>query len=463
MTHNPEEPSQQRPEEDSPFIYEPEDVNRAASPFPGEAAQLPPEAETTPHDALAALRYRDYRLYAFGSLVAALGAQMFGVTVAWQLFSRTNDAWTLGLVGLLQAIPVIALALPAGAIADKYDRRRIVIITEFAIMLCWLAFVFMTIAHSPLWLFFLVLFIEATFGAFHNPARTAVLAQLVPEEVLANAITWNSSRWQMAATVGPALGGFAIAAFGIRNVYAIAAACGLVSLLSMIPLRPHPLVRQPESEDPWQRLIVGVRFVRSQGLFLATITLDLFAVFLGGAVTLLPVFAKQILHVGPAGLGWLRAAPAIGALAMSLWLSVRPPMKQAGRSLMWSVAGFGAATVVFGLSRNFWLSMVMLAITGALDNVSVVVRSTLLQVLTPPHMRGRVSAVNSVFIGSSNELGGFESGLAARYLGATMAVVSGGIGTILVVLGVRKAWPEVGQLGSLGDLRPVEMPDSVNS
>jgi len=436
-------------------ILEPEDTLRAASPSPAEMSQHAHSA--APHDAYAALRFRDYRLYSLGGLLAALGGQMFSLAVGWELYQRTRDVWTLGLVGLIQALPVIFLALPAGDLADRFDRRRIVLWMEFFIALGWLGFVFLSLARAPVSYYFALLFIDATLGAFAGPARSALLPQLVPEAMLANAITWNASRWQTAATLGPALGGAAIAIFhGATMVYLLSALCAFSLFACLLPLRPRPHVRPKESESAWHRLLVGLRFVRGQKIILATITLDLFAVFLGGAVTLLPAFADEILKIGPAQLGWLRAAPAAGALGMSLWLSLRPPMRRAGASLLWCVIGFGIATIVFALSRNFALSLLALAITGALDNVSVVVRSTLLQVLTPPHMRGRVSAVNSVFVGSSNELGGFESGAAARLLGLVNSVVLGGIGTILVVLGVHFIWPQVAKLGALDELVPDE-------
>jgi MFS family permease len=253
----------------------------------------------------------------------------------------------------------------------------------------------------------------------------------------------------MAAVVGPALGGLALGIWHeAATVYLIDAACGLTVLGLFGAVAEPPRLRGHEPFS-WDSLLAGLRFVRNTELILATITLDMLAVLLGGAVMLLPVFARDILRVGPEGLGWLRAAPSVGALAMAILLAHRPPLRRAGRDLLLAVAGFGLATIVFGLSRNFWLSLAMLALTGAFDNVSVVVRGTLVQVLTPDELRGRVSSVKSVFIGTSNELGGFESGLAARLFGPVVAVVAGGVGTILVVLAVARKWPSVRRLGSL--------------
>jgi hypothetical protein len=281
------------------------------------------------------------------------------------------------------------------------------------------------------------------------PARWAILPQIVPVEQVASAVTWGSSSWQIASMLGPALGGLVIALTGgATRAYVLNAACCAAVVALMTPVRLRPFARDFEPVS-LRTLMAGLRFVFRTELILATITLDMLAVLLGGATALLPIFARDILSVGPTGLGWLRAAPSIGAFGMALFLAHRPPMRRAGPALLWSVAGFGVATVVFGLSKSPALSFVMLLLTGALDNVSVVVRGTLVQVLTPDSMRGRVSAVNAIFIGSSNELGEFESGLTARLFGAVPAVVVGGVGSVLVVLLVALWWPSVRRLGAL--------------
>ena len=416
------------------------------------SAALDDETARAAHDPYRALRSRDYRIWATGGLFSAVGGQMFSVALGWELYERTGSAWTLGLVGLIQAAPVILLALPAGHLADIADRRRIVLIAQCITFLLWMMFAACSFVNAPINFFYGLLLIDGIAEAIKGPARNAILPQLVPPEDLANAVSWNSSRWQTASMVGPAIGGLAIAFFGLAwPVYAFAALTALAFLTSVYLVRPRPFERVNIGESAWQSLAAGVKFVRNQKIILATITLDMFAVLLGGATALLPVFAKDVLQTGPQGLGWLRAAPAIGALLTGLWMAHRPPMRRAGNALLYAVIGFGAATIVFGLSKNLLLSLAMLALTGAFDHVSVVVRHTLVQVLTPAHMQGRVSAVNSVFIGSSNELGSFESGAAAKFFGPVAAVVGGGIGTILVVLGVAAIWPQITKLGSLED------------
>lgn len=438
---------------------EPPDVERpaAAAPTEEQLSQSPLSPRRGRRDPYSALRFRDYQLYSVGGLVAIIGNQVQGVAVGWELYERTRDPWSLGLVGLVQAAPVILLALPAGQIADRFDRRRIVLAMELLLMLCWLGLAALSYTRGPLLLFYGCLLLDGVAHTFAGPARSALLTQLVPPDVLPNAAIWNSSRWQIGSMIGPALGGGAVALckihtpqWGYAPVYGFAVLCSMVLMLFLLQLRPRPQQRESEPAS-WQTLLAGLRFVRDNKIILATITLDMFAVLLGGATTLLPVFASDILRVGPQGLGWLRAAPAVGALAMALALAMLPPLRRAGTALLWAVAGFGAATVVFGLSKNLWLSLAMLALTGALDNISVVVRHTLVQVLTPDHMRGRVSAVNSVFIGTSNELGGFESGAAAKLLGPVAAVVLGGVGTIAVVAFVARAWPQIRSLHSLED------------
>lgn len=427
----------------------------AAAPTQDELAQSPLSPRRGGRDPYSALRFRDYRLYSVGGLVAIIGNQMQGVAVGWELYERTHDPWSLGLVGLVQALPVILLALPAGQIADRFDRRRIVLAMELLLMLCWLGLAALSYTRGPLLLFYGCLLLDGVAHTFAGPARSALLTQLVPTHVLPNAAIWNSSRWQIGSMIGPALGGGAVALckthapqWGYAPVYGAAVLCSMVLFAVLLRLRPRPQERETEPAS-WQTLLAGLRFVRDNKIILATITLDMFAVLLGGATTLLPIFATDILQVGPQGLGWMRAAPAIGALLMALALAMLPPLRRAGQALLWAVAGFGAATIVFGLSQNYWLSLAMLGLSGALDNISVVVRHTLVQVLTPDHMRGRVSAVNSVFIGTSNELGGFESGAAAKLLGPVAAVVLGGVGTVAVVAFVARAWPQIRHLHSL--------------
>ncbi|MBY0397915.1 MAG: MFS transporter, partial [Thermoleophilia bacterium] len=340
---------------------------------------------------------------------------------------------------------------PAGHLADRHSRKRQMMLAHGLLVVASLGLTALSATRGPVGLTFVFLVLAGIGQAVNMPARWAILPQIVPRELIARAVTWNSSSWQVANVVGPSLGGLVIALTGgATAAYVLDAACCLAFIGLVAPIRVRPTVRDAEPVT-LRSLLAGLRFVFGTELILATITLDLFAVLLGGATALLPVFAKDILHVGPTGLGWLRAAPSMGAFLMALALAHRPPMRRAGRALVWAVLGFGVATIVFGLSTNVYLSFAMLFLTGAFDNISVVVRATLLQVLTPDSMRGRVSAVNAIFIGSSNQLGEFESGVVADLLGAVASVVIGGIGTIVVVLLVAVGWPSVLRLGSLHD------------
>jgi MFS family permease len=414
----------------------------------------PPDdpAEAGRHDPYAALRHRDFRLILAGTILASVGNEMQAVAVGWELYERTGSAMDLGLVGLVQALPVMLLALPAGHLADRASRKGIALATQTALAVASLGLAMVSATRAPVPWVYACLALAGVANAFAFPARWALLPQLVPLEDFNNAVTWRSSGWQIAAVAGPALGGLVIAlGRGATPVYVLDATLGLIVVALVSGLRGRPQ-EKAEGELSWESLLAGVRFVWRTELILATITLDMFAVLLGGATTLLPIYARDILHVGPTGLGCLRAAPSIGAVMMAVTLAHRPPLRRAGRALLLAVGGFGVATIVFGLSRDFRLSLAMLLLSGALDNVSVVVRATLVQLLTPDAMRGRVASVNSVFIGMSNELGGFESGVAARLLGPVGAVVVGGVGALLVVLGVVVTWPGVWRLGSLADV-----------
>jgi len=413
------------------------------------------------HDPYAALRSRDFSLFLVGSMLGTVGAEMQSVAVGWELYERTDSALALGWVGLVQALPVIVLALPAGNVADRFARRSIVIATQATMLLASLGLMMTSFRHGPVGWMYLCLFITGVAGAFSFPARWALLPELVPRSLFHNAVTWRSSGWQVAAVIGPALGGVGIGFWkDAAYVYLSDALFSVAVLACLVALRAR---NRPVGGGvwSWESLLAGVRFVRESTLIKATISLDMFAVLLGGAVTLLPIYAKDILRVGPAGLGWLRAAPAVGALVMALILTHRPPFRHAGPTLLVVVAGFGIATIVFGVSRSFYLSLVMLFLTGLFDNVSVVIRSTLLQALTPDNLQGRVSAVNSVFIGMSNELGSFESGVTARLLGTVASVVLGGFGSLAVVVGVSWKWPAVATLGTIEHVSHADEPTRV--
>ncbi len=406
-------------------------------------------------DSLLALRNPVVRRFAAGRIISVLGAQMVSVAVGWQLYERTGSAFALGAVGLVELIPVLVLALPAGHLADRFRRRDLAIFAQALLALSSLGLALVAALHGPVAAIYALLFCTGVGVSFRSPSVGAILPQLLPPEQFHNANAWLSSGSQFASMAGPALGGLLIAASGGETwTYALAAGAHLVFILLLATLpRIEPA---PRGRPSWPELLAGLHFVWRTKLFLAAITLDLFAVLLGGATALLPIFAKDILHVGAQGLGWLRAAPALGAFAMALVQTRLPPWQKSGRALLLTVAGFGAATVVFGLSRSFALSFTMLALTGLFDNISVVIRLTLEQLLTPESMRGRVSAVHYVFIGLSNELGSFESGSTAALFGPIASVVGGGLGTILVVALVAWRWPVLAALGPLGQVASAE-------
>jgi MFS family permease len=420
-------------------------------------------AEAVRSDPYAALRYSDYRFFLAGRLAASMGSQMIDVAIGWELYERTSRALALGYVGLVQVVPIILLALPAGHVADRFDRKRVALMSLLLLIAGSLSLAAISFTVAPIPLIYLTLFVIGVALAFHRPAVAALLPQLVPAERFANAVTWNSVGWQLASVVGPAVGGLIIAwRHHAGIVYVIDAALMMVFVICLTQIRGRQLVRERKAVTV-HTLLGGVRFVWHTKVILAAITLDLFAVLFGGATTLLPVFAKDILHVGAEGFGWLRAAPSIGAVLVAILLLGQPPMRRAGRSLLIAVAGFGIATIVFGLSRSFPLSLVMLVLAGGLDMISVVVRQTLVQLRTPDEMRGRVSAVNSVFIDTSNELGGFESGASAALFGPVVSVVGGGIVTVLVVSAVAIVWPELRRMRGLAEdlpksSSPVEVP-----
>ena len=402
------------------------------------------------HDPYAAWRYRNYRLFAIARNLLILGSQMQSVAIGWELYERTSSALILGGVGLVQVIPVFLLTLPAGHVADRWNRQRTVILTDMMLALCSFGLAVVSYTHGSIFLIYTCLFLGGVAKAFNSPASDALLPQLIPLEVFSNAATWNSSASQLAAVLGPAMGGGIIALQKSATwIYVIDAALIVICLSLLAAIKYNKTVRLSTQTPSLKTLVAGMNFVWHNKVIFAAIALDMFAVLLGGATALLPIFAKDILQVGPTGLGWLRAAPAIGALLMAVTLAHLPPMKRAGIALFWSVIGFGAVTIIFGLSRSFGLSLLMLALSGAFDNISVVIRHTLVQLRTPDELRGRVSAVNSVFIGTSNELGSFESGLAAALFGPTLAVVGGGIGTIIVVLLITLLLPELRRLGPL--------------
>jgi MFS family permease len=402
-----------------------------------QTSPMPQKPEKT--DAYAALRVPAYRRFLAMRLFMTLAIQIMSVSVGWQIYELTNSKLALGLIGLSEAIPAIMISLYAGHLADKLNRRNILVGCVATLLLCSLALLGLAFFRDAMpkevlvgGIFFVIACTGISRG-FFSPTNFAFLPQLVSEKQLSNAITWNSSTWELASITGLGLGGLLFGFAGIVPTYLVMSLFCLCSLFCILGIAPRPLPKINVTESAITRMKAGLSFVKNNPLIINTITLDLFAVLFGGAVALLPVYAKDILHVGPTGLGVLRAATALGALSMAFVIAHFPLGKGAGKLLLWCVAGFGLCMIGFGLSTNFWLSFAFLAVSGMLDEVSVFIRSSLVQHLTPNEMKGRVSAINSIFITSSNEIGAFESGLAAQLLGTVPSVVFGGLMTIGVV------------------------------
>jgi MFS family permease len=381
-------------------------------------------------EAYSAFRYRDYRLLLTGLFLSNFGMQMLSVAVSWDLYLQTRSALVLGNVGLVQVAPFILFALIAGHVADRYDRRRTMMLTQ---LLFLAASITLTLGSHSVAIIYACLFVTAFGRAFQWPARQALLPHVVTAETLSNAITWNSSVQEISSVSGPAVAGILLATAGSRSVYFIQTACACLTLLCFMGLRyrSKPVVDAPAPTA--KSLLEGMHFVRDNKLILAAISLDLFAVLFGGATALLPIYAADILHAGASGLGWLRAAPSVGSVTMALVMAHSPKIRSAGKVLLWAVAGFGAATIVFGVSRWLPLSLAMLVFVGAFDNISVVLRQSLIQTRTPDYVRGRVLAFSSIFVSSSNQFGAVESGWTAAWFGTVPSVAGGGMATILVV------------------------------
>ena len=408
-----------------------------------------------PSRGTAAFQFSGFRLYQIARFCIVFCTEMQSVAVGWQVYEITRRPLDLGLTGLAQFLPGILLFLVAGHVTDRFDRRKLLSLCYVGFALSSLLLLYVTLHQEALHRsgsvqpIFAILFLVGAIRTFSMPSSRALLPQLVSEEHFQNAVAWNSSMFQFATILGPAMGGLLYAFFrGPAAVYATALATATIAFLVTLRIKTQS---KPRPREPFslKTVFAGFHYIWSHKLVFGSISLDLFAVLLGGAVALLPVYAKEILLTGPWGLGLLRSAPGIGAATMALLLAYKPIRKRAGATMLWCVGGFGLFTMVFGFSRSLPLSLLSLLFVGAADMVSVVVRGVLIQIETPDEMRGRVNAVDMIFIGASNELGEFESGLAAQYLGAVPAVVLGGAGTILVTLLWAYLFPQLRRADSL--------------
>lgn len=393
------------------------------------------------NDAFKVMHIRNFRFFMFYRLLMTSATLMQSVVVSWLLYNITKSVLSLGMIGLTEVIPQVSIALFAGHFVDIWDRKRIIFFTSCLMLLSSAILVFYSIPSFDLhrilgvWPIYVTIFITGLSRGILMPANTAFLGQLVPRKLLTGAATWNSTTWQVGAVSGPALGGLVYGFFGVVPalllIFFLYLTCSILFLFIKNPGRV--VIPEGSTEGIFARMKEGIHYVFNNQLLLGAFTLDMFAVLFGGAVAMLPVFASDILKVGPEGLGILRACPAIGAIVMSVILTFNPPVKNAGKLLFISVFGFGFTMIFFALSKNFYLSALILLLSGVFDDVSVVIRSSILQIFTSNEMKGRVAAVNSIFIGSSNELGAFESGVTARLMGLVPSVVFGGVMTLLVV------------------------------
>jgi MFS family permease len=415
-------------------------------------------------DPYAALKDRNYATYAAGLFLSNLGRQMLTVGIGWDIYEKTQSTLALGAVGLAQVLPVILLTLPAGHIVDQNDRKKVLRAAQLVNMLATGGLLLISFLHhnsvhassglgwlfSPVGGMYLCLMIAGIGRSFHSPSNAAMVPSMVGKELFTNAVTWNSILYQTTCVLGPAVGGLLIAVYKSAFPVYLADFLGcFIFWLSLSRIQSYQQRLSIKEPMTLKSLVSGISFVWKTKIILAAITLDMFAVLFGGAVALLPVYAKDILHVGPDGLGWLQAAPSVGAILMAAVMARMGPLRNAGRWLTIMVMGFGAATIVFGLSRNLYLSLAMLVLTGMCDNISVIVRTSLVQLRTPDALRGRVSSINYVFIGASNELGGFESGLVASGFGPVFSVVFGGFATIATVILTMLIWPDLRRLDRL--------------
>src|SRR5216683_3945883 len=408
------------------------------------------DLEASGHSGLAAFHHIDFTLYQLERFCIVAALEMLSVAVGWQVYEITRRPLDLGFVGLAQFLPNVFLFLLAGHAADRFSRKNLLMICNLGFALCCALLIEISqhrlITVRPI---YGVLLLLGVVRSFNSPAGRSLLPLLVPGEVFPNAVAWNATMFQAATILGPAIGGLLYALFrGPTGVYATSVAACAVATVALARIQVRSVIR-PKEEVNLRTVLAGLDYIRTHRAILGSISLDLFAVLLGGSIALLPVYAREILHTGPWGLGLLRAAPGAGAATMAILLAYRPLRRRAGAIMLWCVAGFGVFTIVFGISHSLTLSLTALVLVGATDMVSIVVRGTLVQIATPDEVRGRVNAVDMIFIGASNELGEFESGLTAHWFGTVPAVILGGAGTLVVVALWAWMFPELRKVDKL--------------
>lgn len=412
------------------------------------------------NDPYGALRYPEFRYWLASGAVSVLAERALAVALGYQIYELTHNPLALGVLGLVEGLPAIGVSLFGGHMADRVDRRMVSLVTSAVLVVA--ALLFAGISLNPVAMgaiaFYVVVFGAGLARGFALPALSAFEAQVVPREQYVNASVWSGSVSEATAILGPALGGFAYALFGVVNTYLIIAALLALGWVLMALIKPKPMPPIEKGETMWQSIAAGVRYVFNVQALWGSMTLDLFAVLFGGAIALLPIFASDILHVGPGGLGLLVAAPSAGALISFLWATRHPPIKNTGKILLAVVAGFGISIIVFAFSQNFFLSLLALGASGLFDGVSMVIRDAIVRLMSPEALRGRIASVSWIFIGSSNEIGAFESGFAASLLGAVAAVWIGGVVTILVVAVTTLLAPQLRALA----LDPHTLPEDLN-
>lgn len=412
------------------------------------------------NDPYQALRYREFRIFLVLRFALVFAWAMQFVVIEWEIYKLTKDPFSLGLIGLMEVVPALSLALFAGHFVDQMEKRNLLVkcllgfmvLSTGLFLLTWPQITVGLSTNTIVWCIYTLVFLGGIVRSFIGPTVFSLFSLIVPKKLYPNGATWSSGAWQMGSVMGPAIGGFAIGLIGVHWSLLLIAGVALVALFFLLRISPKPILNPKKGEPIGKSLKEGINFVFKTKVVLGAISLDMFAVLFGGAVALLPVFAQDILQVGSTGFGILRAAPAVGSFLTMMTVAYFPLNRKAGWKLLAAVFGFGLCIIVFGLSTIFWISLVALFLSGVTDGVSVVIRQTILQLKTPDHMRGRVASVNSMFVGSSNELGAFESGLAAKFIGTVNAVIFGGVVTLLTVLGTGAFVPAMRRLDFQKDL-----------